>query len=182
MSELYKCEIGISNEDEQIEACEAIVSEKVAKYSKEKFGKIICYDCQKSNPIALGYIEKQQEKKIKQPKDVTKDYKGKWQDDMINFETLLNEAHDKFKDRFSIHTELQDFNMEKKWAVVHATVTVYGEKNRDDVQIFQGTGDSSQDNLTEMIKPHFLRMAETRAIARALRWATNNASTAEEEK
>ena len=32
-----------------------------------------------------------------------------------------------------------------------------------------------------MIKPHFIRMAETRAIARALRWATNNAKVAEEE-
>jgi len=32
-----------------------------------------------------------------------------------------------------------------------------------------------------MIKPHFMRMAETRAIARALRWATNNAKVAVEE-
>jgi hypothetical protein len=31
------------------------------------------------------------------------------------------------------------------------------------------------------IRPHYIRMAETRAICRALRWATNNATAAKEE-
>jgi len=28
--------------------CGAFVSKKVAEYSKEKYGKIICFDCQKN--------------------------------------------------------------------------------------------------------------------------------------
>ena len=46
---------------------------------------------------------------------------------------------------------------------------------------FQAVGDASVDNVGDEIAPHLVRMAETRAIVRALRWATNSASTAEEE-
>lgn len=74
--------------------------------------------------------------------------------------------------------------MEKKWAVVKASVTIFiidGEDSRK--ATFEGHGDATQENIKgDIIKPHFLRMAETRAIARALRWATNNATTADEEK
>jgi methylthioribose-1-phosphate isomerase len=54
--------------------------------------------------------------------------------------------------------------------------------NKDgNVQVFHAYGDASQENCAELVKKHYIRMAETRAIARALRWATNNAQTAKEE-
>ena len=46
---------------------------------------------------------------------------------------------------------------------------------------FSGHGDSDDENTHPMIRPHYLRMAETRAIARALRWATNEGRTCVEE-
>jgi len=104
-----------------------------------------------------------------------------WEEDIVNFESLLSDAHTKFKGRFSIETTRIDYDMKEKWAVFKATVRVRdGEKFS---RIFEAHGDATQDNCqSSMIKPHFLRMAETRAIARALRWATNNAKVAEEEK
>ena len=59
-------------------------------------------------------------------------------------------------------------------AIVQATVTT-------SQGTFQAVGDATEDNVGNGIEPHLVRMAETRAIARALRWATNSASTAEEE-
>ena len=38
---------------------------------------------------------------------------------------------------------------------------------------FQGIGDASPDNTNSMVAKHSIRMAETRAIARALRWYNN---------
>ena len=46
---------------------------------------------------------------------------------------------------------------------------------------FVGHGDSDETNTHPLIAPHYIRMAETRAIARALRWATNEGRTSMEE-
>jgi hypothetical protein len=46
---------------------------------------------------------------------------------------------------------------------------------------WDGLGDASANNVSKNIAPHIIRMAETRAKARALRDATNVAETAEEE-
>jgi hypothetical protein len=46
---------------------------------------------------------------------------------------------------------------------------------------FTGIGDASPDNVTRMLAPHYIRMAETRAKARALRDAVNIGVTALEE-
>lgn len=122
--------------------------------------------------------------------------KGNFSDDLISFETLLEEAHQKFKGNFTIKTEMISHDAVNKAAVFKATIKVYGKvSNRikmgeletetpiDSICYeFQAHGDADQVNCqSAMIKPHYLRMAETRAIARALRWATNNAKTAEEE-
>ena len=45
---------------------------------------------------------------------------------------------------------------------------------------FQATGDATMKNTGRAIIPHLIRMAESRAIARALRWATNGAVAVEE--
>ena len=63
-------------------------------------------------------------------------------------------------------------------AVFKATVTMltdYGTAH------FLGHGDSDETNTHPIIIPHYIRMAGTRAIARALRWATNEGRTSMEE-
>ena len=112
--------------------------------------------------------------------------KNSGQDDITNFEDLLSAAHTKFKDKLEITTEMVKdgqgnpmVNFEKKFALFKARVVVTSGKN---AQVFEAHGDATLENVSDLIKPHFIRMAETRAIARALRWATNNATVAEEEK
>jgi len=103
----------------------------------------------------------------------TPDQKG-WEDDIINFETLLNDAHTKGLDE--IATQMLAIDLEKKYALFKCKV--HGKKG-----FFEAHGDATSDNIKgDFIKPHFIRMAETRAICRALRWYTNNANCSEEEK
>jgi len=115
------------------------------------------------------------------------DKTGKWQDDMTNFKELLDDAHKKFKSGFEIRTELLSVDYKEKQAMFKASVIIpQFEINAEDKMmtrtniVFTGHGDA-EGIASAMIKPHFIRMAETRAIARALRWATNNAKTAVEE-
>ena len=62
-----------------------------------------------------------------------------------------------------IRTELIETKInEKTFFIFKATVT--GEKG-----VFEGYGDACEGNVGSMIKPHMMRMAETRAKARALR-------------
>ncbi len=109
---------------------------------------------------------------------------SKFEDDMVTFEQLLTKAHE-MKNPFSIETEMLAIDLEKKYALFKATVKVQIKEQEPDWCVdvkFQGHGDATEDNVTGThIKPHFIRMAETRAIVRALRWYTNN-GCAEEEK
>lgn len=59
-------------------------------------------------------------------------------------------------------------------AVIHATVTT-------EQGTFDGLGDAAPNNVNRMMAPHLIRLAETRAKARALRDATNIGTTALEE-
>ena len=97
--------------------------------------------------------------------------KGKW---YATFKVLLNEAHEKYKDNFSIKTKLLECNHEDKWAIFVAQVVV-GDR------IFIGYGDSFKHNTGAMVQNSYIRMAETRAVVRALRFATNIAETGIEE-
>jgi hypothetical protein len=101
---------------------------------------------------------------------------GNWQDDMVNFEELLNAAHEKAdKDKVNLIIEtsiIGTVDFDKKKAIFKATVLTVKDgkiENR-----FEGHGDAEGIG-SEKIKEHFMRMAETRSIARALRWYTNNA-------
>ena len=104
---------------------------------------------------------------------------------MVTFEDLLNNAHKNGLIE-SIHTEMIQLDWDKHRALFRATVTMQGSSigiGKPMSKIFQAYGDATDENIQSgTIKPHFIRMAQTRAIARALRWATNNAETAEEEK
>ena len=85
--------------------------------------------------------------------------------DFIKFEGLLNIAHEKGLNGIKT-TLLQIPNNEHKTAIVYAEC-----KFKD--EIFTGIGDANPSSVGSMIIPHIIRMAETRSIARALRFACN---------
>jgi len=64
----------------------------------------------------------------------------------------------------SIETEMISTEKERDAGLFIFRAIVSGERGR-----FTGYGDASKSNVGKMIVPHILRMAETRAVARALR-------------
>jgi len=96
--------------------------------------------------------------------------------DYIDFETLLKEAH-KHLGNFSIETELVNMT-ESELIIFKATVKV---KDGDIERIFTAHGDAHPSNVNEMMKKHLLRVAESRAVVRALRFALGVGKTAKEE-
>jgi len=80
--------------------------------------------------------------------------------DFVKHEGLLNEFHT--NGGKSIYTKI----LCKEPFIVQATAK--GEKGT-----YQGIGDASKDNVNTLIAKHMIRMAETRAINRALRLYNN---------
>ena len=102
----------------------------------------------------------------------------------VLFAGLLDEAHT--RGLVGIDTELLQIPEESNGntAIVKATVQIEEQPTGSDparIRTFAGTGDASPDNVGRAIQPHLLRMAETRAKARALRDAVNIGATALEE-
>lgn len=86
--------------------------------------------------------------------------------DFITFPGLLAEAH--AQGLQSIQTEL--VNSDMKNPVVKATVILAIEGK---TKTFTGYGDANADNVAKKVVGALLRMAETRSIARTLRFACN---------
>lgn len=93
----------------------------------------------------------------------------------ITYSGLIDLAHQmKLK---SITTEIIQFPNEdnNNQCIIKAVATT------EDDKVFEGYGDADPSNVNRMIAKHLIRMAETRAKARALRDLTNVGMTAIEE-
>lgn len=94
--------------------------------------------------------------------------------DAVSFKGLLALAHE--DELLGIHSKLVQAPSpeNQETAIVRATVRMRRGT-------FSATGDATPSNVSPLVAPHFIRCAETRAFARALRLALNVAEVAVEE-
>lgn len=102
----------------------------------------------------------------------------------VDHETLLNKAHEDC-DVVKIKTKLVEHDRQAKYAMFKAQVELpnYLETGKEGAEnkVFIGHGDADTSNTNAMTRDAYIRMAETRAINRALRFATNTGKTSAEE-
>ena len=99
----------------------------------------------------------------------------------VLYQGLLDEAH--ARGLRGIDTELVQVPTAENGnvALVKAVVEMEAAEGSEGTRTFSGIGDASPENVGRNIVPHIIRMAETRAKARALRDAVNVGATALEE-
>lgn len=96
-------------------------------------------------------------------------------EDYVTFAELITEAHK--RGFIGLSTQLLDYKMEDGkpvYAIVSATASF-------ESGVFEAIGDATRENTNRGIGPHLVRMASTRAMARALRVALGVGKTAIEE-
>jgi hypothetical protein len=98
--------------------------------------------------------------------------------DFVTYEGLLDEAH--AKGLKSIRTVLVQVPTEQNGNIAICQAEVELVENGE-TKVFTGIGDANPRNVNRNIANHLIRMAETRAKARALRDAINVGMTALEE-
>ena len=86
--------------------------------------------------------------------------------EVVTYPGLLSKAHEEGLQR--IATKLLQVPSDENGRMAIAKALVETTKGR-----FEGIGDACPDNVSSFIAPHLIRMAETRAKARALRDAVN---------
>jgi hypothetical protein len=86
--------------------------------------------------------------------------------EVVTYQGLLSKAHD--EGLKAIRTSLLQIPSEENTRTAIAKAVVETGKGS-----FEGLGDASPENVTAFLTPHLIRMAETRAKARALRDAVN---------
>lgn len=86
--------------------------------------------------------------------------------EVVTYPGLLSKAHDEGLVRIRTHLVQAPTEANGMTAIIKAVVDI--GKGR-----FDGIGDASPENVNSFIVPHLIRMAETRAKARALRDAVN---------
>jgi hypothetical protein len=97
---------------------------------------------------------------------------------------LLDLLHQLSEGYFAVETEVVQLPAADNGhtAVCVARVRIFDSQDADVVRrLCTGIGDASPDNVSSQMRPHLLRMAETRAKARALRDAVNVGMAALEE-
>lgn len=86
--------------------------------------------------------------------------------DVVTYPGLLSKAHE--EGLVSVKTRLIQAPTEENGRTAISKAIVVTKKGQ-----FEGIGDASPDNVNSFIAPHLIRVAETRAKARALRDAVN---------
>lgn len=86
--------------------------------------------------------------------------------DVVTYPGLLSKAHD--EGLVSVKTQLIQAPTKENGKTAIAKAIVVTKKGH-----FEGVGDASPENVNAFIAPHLIRVAETRAKARALRDAVN---------
>lgn len=86
--------------------------------------------------------------------------------EVVTYQGLLSKAHE--EGLTGVHTELLQVPAEENGRSAIAKAIVETAKGR-----FEALGDADPGNVNSFIVPHIIRMAETRAKARALRDAVN---------
>ncbi len=94
--------------------------------------------------------------------------------DFVTYEGLLDTAHQ--KGLVGIHTDIIQLPTSQNGNVCVVKAVAKTESGE-----FHGVGDADPNNVNRLITKHIIRMAETRAKARALRDLTNIGMTAIEE-
>jgi len=148
--------------------CSVEITEKVGEYSKKKFGKELCFTCQKDSGEKVSTPKKgcsSSGSKIEGVDDKNIiSLQGK---EFITFAGLLQKAH---------ASGLQEIRTTMLTEPTAETIVFKSEVimlQKGVTKTYTGYGDANKDNVGRMILPHKLRMSETRANARALRLATN---------